>query len=203
MQSFATGPKSRTPNSGNVNRVLIDGNRCEQIDNQCLIVEGPFSSAGDGSGIGRSSDITFSNNYCDAHASQAVWMDDVRNATLKNKDVQRGGAEGLRADQQLRRCHRQRQQDRAADRERDQHGRYVGDRLPRTDAAGQPVNGIPARPAWPLGPAAGGRRRGRLKAMGSAKYQNAATRRCRTHRRGQRLRHRCDRGHLCARRLRQ
>jgi hypothetical protein len=90
MQSFATGPKSRTPNSGNVNRVLIDGNRCERIDNQCLIVEGPFSSAGDGSGIGRSSDITFSNNYCDAHASQAVWMDDVRNVTLKNNDVQRG-----------------------------------------------------------------------------------------------------------------
>jgi hypothetical protein len=50
MQSFATGPKARTPNSGNSHRALIEGNRCERIDNQCLIVEGPFSSYGDGSG---------------------------------------------------------------------------------------------------------------------------------------------------------
>lgn len=90
MQSFATGPKSRTPNSGNVHRVLIDSNRCERTDNQCLIIEGPFSSYGDGSGIGHSSDITFSNNYCEAHASQAVWIDDVRNVVLKNNDIRHG-----------------------------------------------------------------------------------------------------------------
>lgn len=80
MQTFAT----TTPTSHNV---LISGNRCEKIDNQCLIAQGPHSRAGDGSGKGESSGLTFSNNYCDAHASQAVHIDDVQNVTMANNDI--------------------------------------------------------------------------------------------------------------------
>ena len=58
--------------------MLIDGNRCERIDNQCLIAEGPDSTAGDGAGSGASFDITFSHNRCDVHASQAIEIDDVQ-----------------------------------------------------------------------------------------------------------------------------
>jgi hypothetical protein len=90
MQSFATGPDSQTPNTGPSQHVLIDGNRCERIDNQCLIVEGPFSSAGDGSRQGQTSDIRFTNNYCDVHASQAVYLDDVRGAVLQNNNIDTG-----------------------------------------------------------------------------------------------------------------
>lgn len=81
MQTYAT----TTPTS---HSVLISGNRCEKIDNQCLIAQGPHSKAGDGSGKGESSGLTFSNNYCDAHASQAVHIDDVQNVTLMSNDIQ-------------------------------------------------------------------------------------------------------------------
>jgi Right handed beta helix region len=90
MQSFATGANSDTPNTGPSQHVLIDSNRCEHIDNQCLIVEGPFSSAGDGSRVSTTTDIRFTNNYCEAHASQAVWLDDVRNAVLENNEIDGG-----------------------------------------------------------------------------------------------------------------
>lgn len=81
MQTYAT----TTPTSHNV---LISGNRCEKIDNQCLIAQGPHSKAGDGSGKGESSGLTFTNNYCDAHASQAVHIDDFQNVTMMNNDIQ-------------------------------------------------------------------------------------------------------------------
>jgi parallel beta helix pectate lyase-like protein len=90
MQSFATGANSETPNTGPSQHVLIDSNRCEHIDNQCLIVEGPFSSAGDGSRVSVTTDIRFTNNYCEAHASQAVRLDDVRNAVLENNEIDSG-----------------------------------------------------------------------------------------------------------------
>ncbi|GAA5175787.1 hypothetical protein GCM10023321_82530 [Pseudonocardia eucalypti] len=80
MQTFATN----TPGSSNV---LIHSNRCEKIDNQCLIAEGPNSGAGDGSGKGESAHITFTNNFCDSHASQAVWIDDVKNVVLTNNVI--------------------------------------------------------------------------------------------------------------------
>jgi parallel beta helix pectate lyase-like protein len=83
MQTFATN----TPTS---QRVLIAANRCEQIDNQCLIAEGPHSSAGDGSGQGQSSDITFTNNYCDTNASQALMIDDVQNVVVTFNSVTGG-----------------------------------------------------------------------------------------------------------------
>jgi hypothetical protein len=81
MQTFAT----TTPASHNV---LISGNRCEKIDNQCLIAQGPNSTAGDGSGKGESSGLVFSNNYCDAHASQAVHIDDVQNVAMIGNNIQ-------------------------------------------------------------------------------------------------------------------
>jgi hypothetical protein len=82
MQTFATdsdSPASR--------HVLIDGNRCDKIDNQCLIAEGPNSSAGDGSGQGKSSDIVFSNNYCNVGAAQATEIDDVTGVKVIRNEI--------------------------------------------------------------------------------------------------------------------
>jgi hypothetical protein len=82
MQTFATD--SDSPPSRNV---LIDGNRCVRIDNQCLIAEGPNSVAGDGAGLGVSEDITFSHNFCDVHASQATEIDDVRRVRVVGNKI--------------------------------------------------------------------------------------------------------------------
>jgi hypothetical protein len=82
MQTFATDEKHPASQ-----HVVIDSNRCEDIDNQCLIAEGPNSSAGDGSGEGESRDITFSNNYCEARADQAVYVDDVRDVVISGNQV--------------------------------------------------------------------------------------------------------------------
>jgi hypothetical protein len=82
MQTFATDEKHPASQ-----HVMIDANRCENIDNQCLIAEGPNSSAGDGSGEGESRDITFSNNYCEARADQAVYVDDVRDVVISGNQV--------------------------------------------------------------------------------------------------------------------
>ncbi|MBO0849846.1 MAG: right-handed parallel beta-helix repeat-containing protein [Pseudonocardia sp.] len=86
MQTFATDedhPASQ--------HIMIDSNRCEQIDNTCLIAEGPNSLAGDGSGVGATTDITFTNNYCDNHAGEALQIDDVQNMTITNNDIVGGG----------------------------------------------------------------------------------------------------------------
>jgi hypothetical protein len=93
MQTFATDADS--PASRNV---LIDSNRCERIDNQCLIAEGPHSSAGDGSGKGRSSDIVFTHNVCDSHASQAVWIDDVQNVSVTYNNINGGNQKAFAFD---------------------------------------------------------------------------------------------------------
>jgi hypothetical protein len=82
MQTFATG--SSSPASQNV---TISGNRCERIDNQCLIAEGPHSSAGDGSGNGVSSHITFVNNVCEVGASQALEIDDVQHVRVSGNTI--------------------------------------------------------------------------------------------------------------------
>ena len=82
MQTFATDAQS--PASQNV---VIDGNKCERIDNQCLIAEGPNSSAGDGSGQGRSANITFTDNLCDVNASQALQIDDVQGMKVTGNTV--------------------------------------------------------------------------------------------------------------------
>ena len=82
MQSYATDPGS--PASQNV---LIDGNKCQRIDNQCLIAEGPNSSAGDGSGQGRSANITFTNNFCEVGAGQALQIDDVQGVKVTGNTI--------------------------------------------------------------------------------------------------------------------
>ncbi|MFG2205670.1 right-handed parallel beta-helix repeat-containing protein [Streptomyces sp. NPDC048638] len=74
MQTFADDtPPSR--------RVLIEGNRCEDIDNMCLMAEGPKDGEGNGHGV--TSDFTIRDNYCATRkASQALMFEDVRNATI-------------------------------------------------------------------------------------------------------------------------
>jgi parallel beta helix pectate lyase-like protein len=82
MQTFATDedhPASQ--------QVVIDSNRCEQIENTCLIAEGPHSLAGDGSGVGATTDISFTNNYCDNRAGEALQIDDVQNVTIMNNEI--------------------------------------------------------------------------------------------------------------------
>jgi parallel beta helix pectate lyase-like protein len=82
MQTFATDEGH--PASQNI---LIDSNRCEKIDNICLIAEGPNSEAGEGSGEGHSTDFVFSNNYCDNGAGQALFVDDVTDVQVINNDI--------------------------------------------------------------------------------------------------------------------
>jgi hypothetical protein len=82
MQTFATDADH--PASQNID---IDGNRCEDIANTCLIMEGPHSLAGDGSGVGATSDVVYNNNYCQNLASEALQIDDVQNLTITNNDI--------------------------------------------------------------------------------------------------------------------
>ena len=87
LQTFATGPDGAMPDTGPSRGVRIEGNNCQRIDGHCLIAQGPHSRAGTGSGVGESSDITFVDNYCDAHASQAVLVDDVRNVVIRGNQI--------------------------------------------------------------------------------------------------------------------
>ncbi|WP_147397350.1 right-handed parallel beta-helix repeat-containing protein [Amycolatopsis panacis] len=74
-QTFATDDEDFA--SKNVD---IENNRCERIDNMCLMAEGPNSEAGDGTGKGVSEDWTFKGTYCETRqASQTVMVDDVQN----------------------------------------------------------------------------------------------------------------------------
>lgn len=82
MQTFATDEDSPASHD-----ILIDSNRCEKIDNNCIIAEGPNSAAGDGSGEGESTNLTFSNNYCENKASQAVMIDDVQHVTVTGNEI--------------------------------------------------------------------------------------------------------------------
>lgn len=82
IQTYATSDEF-----GPSEQVLIDGNRFEDIDNMCLIAEGPDSEAGDGIGEGSSSGFTVTNNYCDNGAGQAFSFDDITDVTLKGNTV--------------------------------------------------------------------------------------------------------------------
>ncbi|MDW6058378.1 right-handed parallel beta-helix repeat-containing protein [Streptomyces sp. FXJ1.4098] len=74
MQTFA----SDTPPS---HRVRIEGNRCEQVDNMCLMAEGP--NDGEGDGRGTTSDFVIKDNFCETlRASQALMFEDVQNVTI-------------------------------------------------------------------------------------------------------------------------
>ncbi|HEX4361990.1 MAG TPA: hypothetical protein VH141_30950 [Pseudonocardia sp.] len=82
MQTFATDEDSPASQ-----HILIDSNRCEDISNTCLIMEGPNSEAGDGSGVGASGDVTYVNNYCQNHADEALQIDDVQNLTITGNEI--------------------------------------------------------------------------------------------------------------------
>ena len=74
VQTFADG----TPPSQDV---LIQGNRCEEVDNMCLMAEGP--NDGEGDGHGTTARFTLRDNYCDTRdASQALMFEDVRQVTV-------------------------------------------------------------------------------------------------------------------------
>jgi hypothetical protein len=77
MQTFTNGQ----PSSENV---LIDGNRCENIANQCLMAEGPGDVGDGGGGDGTSAHWTWSNNICDFGASQGLMIEAVQNVTIRN-----------------------------------------------------------------------------------------------------------------------
>ncbi|GAA5156857.1 hypothetical protein GCM10023321_33600 [Pseudonocardia eucalypti] len=80
MQTFTSG----RPSSLNV---TIDGNRCERVDNMCLMAEGPGDVGDGGGGDGTSANWTFSNNYCDTHAGQALMIEAVQNVTVKGNNI--------------------------------------------------------------------------------------------------------------------
>ncbi|GAA1976559.1 hypothetical protein [Amycolatopsis minnesotensis] len=78
MQTFA----SDTPSSTGV---LIDGNRCEKIDNMCLMAEGP--NDGEGDGKGHSGNFTITNNFCETlKASQTLMFEDIQHATITGNE---------------------------------------------------------------------------------------------------------------------
>jgi hypothetical protein len=86
MQTFATDDEDVASR-----HVMIDGNQCRQIDNMCLMAEGPDSEAGDGSGEGVSEDWTFSNNDCQTlQASQTLMVDDVQHLTVTGNTWEAG-----------------------------------------------------------------------------------------------------------------
>jgi len=78
MQTFASGtPASRD--------VLIQGNRCEDVDNMGLMAEGPDDGEGDGEGHTR--DITLKDNYFETNeASQDLMVEDVQHLTVSGND---------------------------------------------------------------------------------------------------------------------
>ena len=65
--------------------VLIDSNRCESTTSACLSVAGPHGPRG--TGLGQTSEIKFTNNYCQAQGA-AVLLNDVQNATISGNTAE-------------------------------------------------------------------------------------------------------------------
>jgi Right handed beta helix region len=87
MQTFA----SDTPSS---QHVLIEGNRCEQIDNMCLMAEGPNDGEGDGKGT--TSDFTIKDNFCETlKASQTLMFEDVQNCVISGNEFAAAPAKAI------------------------------------------------------------------------------------------------------------
>ena len=81
MQTFETADQPASQH------IVIDSNRCEDIANTCLIMEGPHSLSNDGNGVGSTGNVVFTNNYCQVLATQALQIDDVQNLTVTNNDI--------------------------------------------------------------------------------------------------------------------
>jgi hypothetical protein len=78
MQTFQSGSPSSE-------HVTIDSNRCEQIDNMCVMAEGPNDGEGDGQGV--TQDWTFTNNFCQTRdASQDLMFEDVQHLTINGNE---------------------------------------------------------------------------------------------------------------------
>ena len=78
MQTFA----SDTPASQDVR---IEGNRCEKIDNMCLMAEGPNDGEGDGNG--HSDHFVIKDNFCETlQASQTLMIEDVQHCTITGNE---------------------------------------------------------------------------------------------------------------------
>ncbi len=78
MQTFA----SDTPPSQDI---LIEGNRCEKVDNMGLMAEGP--NDGEGDGKGHSHHFTIRNNYFETlRGSQALMFEDIQFATITGNE---------------------------------------------------------------------------------------------------------------------
>lgn len=82
MQTF----QSDSPSS---EHVTIDSNRCENIDNMCVMAEGPNDGEGDGQGV--TQDWTFTNNFCQTQdASQDLMFEDVQHLTINGNEFSGG-----------------------------------------------------------------------------------------------------------------
>ncbi|MFI5613023.1 right-handed parallel beta-helix repeat-containing protein [Amycolatopsis sp. NPDC051903] len=74
LQTFASDTRPS-------NHVRIEDNRCEKIDNTCLMAEGP--NDGEGDGKGHSTDFVIKDNDCETlKASQTLMFEDVQRATI-------------------------------------------------------------------------------------------------------------------------
>jgi hypothetical protein len=65
--------------------VLIDSNRCENSPDACLSASGPH--APQGTKQGDTSDIRFTNNYCQARGEAAVLLNDIQKATISGNVI--------------------------------------------------------------------------------------------------------------------
>ncbi|GAA5165480.1 hypothetical protein GCM10023321_55520 [Pseudonocardia eucalypti] len=82
MQTFTSGGGPPTSN------LIVDGNKCEKIDNQCIMAEGPGDVGDGGGGPGKSENWTISNNYCQFGASQGLMIEAIQNITINNNEFQ-------------------------------------------------------------------------------------------------------------------
>jgi parallel beta helix pectate lyase-like protein len=82
---FQTYYSDEYPTSSNI---VIDGNRCEKVAAQCLIAEGPNLPDDGVQGPGQSANWTFSNNYCDDGAAQALMIRDIQNVSITDNDFE-------------------------------------------------------------------------------------------------------------------
>ena len=80
MQTFTSGGGPPT------NHLVINANRCDKIDNQCVMAEGPGDKGDGGGGPGASTDWLISNNYCDFGAGQALMIEAIQNVTIRNNE---------------------------------------------------------------------------------------------------------------------
>jgi hypothetical protein len=68
------------------NDIVISGNRCENVADQCLMAEGPVLPGEGVDGPGQSANWVFSDNYCADGANQAMMIKDIKNLSIVDND---------------------------------------------------------------------------------------------------------------------